>query len=388
MAIYAFLGTSRVLSVSTTTTLAILAGTQLGLAVPDGDAPELITAAVTLTALVGVILLLAAVLRLGFVANFISTPVLTGFKAGIGLVIVLDQAPKLLGIHLTKQGFFRDVFSLVQHMPETSLITLAVAVATFVVLTVMELLRPHSPAPLVVVGRSIAVSWYLGLHGRGVATVGLIPQALPSLTLPSLSLAVQLLPGAFGHRPDELHRIDRRRAGLCRPRRSADQCQPGIDRHRRGQSGRRLVRSDAGRRRAPRRPPSFGPRAGDPEGLAGHRRRRGRDHAAARAAPGPFAQATLAAVVIVYSAGLIQPAEFRSILKVRRMEFFWAMVACLGVLVFGTLKGIVVAIVVSLIGLASQAPIRRSMSSAARRGRTCCVRCRRQIPTTRSSRGY
>ena len=72
-------------------------------------------------------LLLARLLRLGFVANFISTPVLTGFKAGIGLVIVLDQVPKLLGIHITKQGFFRDVLSVVQHLPDTSLMTLGVA---------------------------------------------------------------------------------------------------------------------------------------------------------------------------------------------------------------------------------------------------------------------
>nr|MCU0966814.1 SulP family inorganic anion transporter [Burkholderiaceae bacterium] len=102
MVIYALLGTSRVLSVSSTTTLAILAGTQLGLAVPDGDPARLLAATATLVALVGVMLVLAAVLRLGFVANFISTPVLTGFKAGIGLVIVLDQVPKLLGIHITK----------------------------------------------------------------------------------------------------------------------------------------------------------------------------------------------------------------------------------------------------------------------------------------------
>jgi MFS superfamily sulfate permease-like transporter len=64
--------------------------------------------------------------------------------------------------------------------------------------------------------------------------------------------------------------------------------------------------------------------------------------------------ATLAAVVIVYSVGLIQPAEFRAIRDVRSMEFRWALIACFGVLVFGTLKGIVVAIVVSMIGLASQ----------------------------------
>jgi sulfate permease, SulP family len=64
--------------------------------------------------------------------------------------------------------------------------------------------------------------------------------------------------------------------------------------------------------------------------------------------------ATLAAVVIFYSVGLIQPAEFRAIRQVRAMEFRWAVVACLGVLVFGTLQGIVIAIIVSLIALSSQ----------------------------------
>ena len=70
---------------------------------------------------------------------------------------------------------------------------------------------------------------------------------------------------------------------------------------------------------------------------------------------GLLPHATLAAVVIVYSVGLIQPAEFLAIRQVRTMEFRWALIACLGVLVFGTLKGILVAIVVSMIGLASQA---------------------------------
>jgi MFS superfamily sulfate permease-like transporter len=69
---------------------------------------------------------------------------------------------------------------------------------------------------------------------------------------------------------------------------------------------------------------------------------------------GLLPNATLAAIVIVYSVGLIQPAEFRAIRSVRTMEFRWALIACAGVLVFGTLKGIVVAIVVSMIGLASQ----------------------------------
>ena len=127
MIVYALLGTSRVLSVSSTTTLAILTGAQLALVVPDGDPGKLITAAATLAALTGALLIAASVLRLGFVANFISSPVLTGFKAGIAFVIILDQVPKLLGVHLTKEGFFRDVFGLASHLPDTSPLTLVIA---------------------------------------------------------------------------------------------------------------------------------------------------------------------------------------------------------------------------------------------------------------------
>ena len=93
MVIYAVLGTSRVLSVSTTTTLAILTAAQLGQVVPNGNPAALLRASATLTLLVGAALLLACLLRLGIVANFISEPVLVGFKAGIGLVIVVDQVP-------------------------------------------------------------------------------------------------------------------------------------------------------------------------------------------------------------------------------------------------------------------------------------------------------
>jgi MFS superfamily sulfate permease-like transporter len=78
--------------------------------------------------------------------------------------------------------------------------------------------------------------------------------------------------------------------------------------------------------------------------------------------------ATLAAVVIVYSVGLIRPVEFVAIRRVRRMEFRWAIIAALGVLIFGTLKGIVVAIIVSLIGLASQAAYPRVSVIGRKRG--------------------
>jgi MFS superfamily sulfate permease-like transporter len=129
MLVYAPVDTSRMLSVSSTTKLAMLAGTQLGLAIPDGDSGKLATAA-ALSALTGAILMLAAALPLGFVANFISTPVLIGFEAGIGLVIVLDQLPKLLGIDIAKQGFFRDILTVLRHLHDTSPATIAVTVVT------------------------------------------------------------------------------------------------------------------------------------------------------------------------------------------------------------------------------------------------------------------
>src|SRR5678815_1055468 len=138
MAIYAVLGSSRVLSVSTTTTLAILTAAQLGQVVPDGNPAALLRASATLTLLVGAALLLACLLRLGIVANFISEPVLVGFRAGIGLVIVVDQIPKLLGIHFTRGTFVQNFLSIVHTLPKTSLATLAVGLTIIVFLLSIE----------------------------------------------------------------------------------------------------------------------------------------------------------------------------------------------------------------------------------------------------------
>ncbi|HXZ50762.1 MAG TPA: SulP family inorganic anion transporter, partial [Burkholderiales bacterium] len=128
MVVYALLGSSRPLSVSTTTTIAILSAAALGQALPNGGGEgELLAASATLAVLTGGILVLAFALRLGFVANFISEPVLTGFKSAIGLVIVVDQLPKLLGVHIDKTGFLRDGFAILRALPQTSLATLAVS---------------------------------------------------------------------------------------------------------------------------------------------------------------------------------------------------------------------------------------------------------------------
>lgn len=368
MILYALLGSSRVLSVSSTTTLAILAGTQLDLIVPDGDPAKLITATATLTVLVGAILLLARVMRLGFVANFISAPVLTGFKAGIGLVIVLDQVPKLLGIHIARQGFFRDVFSIAHHIPETSLLTLTVAAATLVVLVGMERLLPHSPAPLVAVGGAIAAVWFFGLQTLGVSIVGVIPQGFPSVTMPDPALIERLIPGALGIALMSFTET------IAAGRAFADPDDPPID------ANRELIATGAA---------NVGgallgamPAGGGTSQTAVVRATGGRSQKASLVTAGTAAatmlllapllgflpNATLAAVVIVYSLGLIQPVEFLAIRNVRTMEFRWAIIAAVGVLLFGTLKGIVVAIIASLIGLAGQVAYPRVSVIGRKRG--------------------
>ena len=354
MVIYALLGGSRVLSVSSTTTLAILVGTQLGLSVPDGDPGRLVAATATLTLLAGVALLLARALRLGFLANFISAPVLTGFKAGIGLVIVLDQVPKLLGIHFGKEGFFRDLFAVVQHLPQASMVTVVVGAATFAVLIGMERVRPHSAAPLLAVAGGIAAAWLFGLETLGVSLVGVIPQGLPSITLPDLSLVADLAPGALGIALMSFTETIAAGRAFARP---AD---PPID------ANRELVATglaNVGGALLGAMPAGGGTSQTAVVRSAGGRSQRASLVTAGTAlatmlllAPilGLLPNATLAALVIVYSVGLIQPAEFRAIRGVRSMEFRWAVVACLGVVVLGTLQGIIVAIIASMLGLASQ----------------------------------
>ena len=168
MVIYAFLGTSRLLSVSTTTTIAILTASALGDIAPGGDALDLARATATLSLLVGAMLVAASALRLGFVANFISEPVLIGFKAGIAIVIVVDQIPKLLGLHFPKGTFFQNVLSIVANVPHASLPTLLVAVATAGLLIAMGRFTPRLPAPLIAVGVAIAGVTLLGLSAHGV----------------------------------------------------------------------------------------------------------------------------------------------------------------------------------------------------------------------------
>src|SRR5271165_1214176 len=352
MVIYAVFGSSRVLSVSTTTTLAILTAAQLGQVVPDGNPAALLTASVTLTLLVGAALLLAYLLRLGIVANFISEPVLVGFRAGIGLVIVVDQIPKILGIHFTRGTFVHNVISTVHNLPETSLATLAVGLTIIVILVSMERYLPNLPAPLLAVAAAITGAYLLNLQHRGVELVGHIPPGVPSLVKPDLSFISVLWPGALGIALMSFTETVASGRAFARnddpaPRPDRELLATGL--------------ANVGGALFGAMPGGGGTTQTAVNVRAGARTQLAEMVTAAMALVttlfltplvAMMPQSALAALVIVYSFGLIKPIEFREILSIRRTEFSWAIVAFAGVVLVGTLKGIVVAIIVSLVTLA------------------------------------
>lgn len=355
MVIYAVLGSSRPLSVSTTTTIAILAGTEFGEVAPGGDPATLLKACAILTLLVGGILVVASSLRLGFIANFISAPVLVGFKAGIGLVIVLDQIPKILGIHLPRGTFVQNLVATVHAIPETSLTTLAVGLTMIGVLIAFEKFLPRAPAPLMAIAAGIIGAVLFGLQSHGVLLVGRIPKGLPPFTIPDLSLAEQLWPGALGIALMSFTET------IAAGRAFAESAEPSP------RANRELLATglaNIGGAFLGAMPGGGGTTQTAVNRLAGARTQLAELVTAAVALAtmlflspliGMMPQATLAAVVVVYSVGLIRPEEFGAILKIRRTEFIWAVTAFAGVVLVGTLKGILVAIIVSLVALAYQA---------------------------------
>jgi SulP family sulfate permease len=351
MAIYAILGTSRPLSFSTTSTIAILVAAELASLGPGGDPGRLIVAASTLALLVGAFLLLAGIFRMGFIANFISDPVLTGFKAGIGLVIVVDQVPKLLGVHFDKGPFFQNILSIIQHLPATSVPTLLLALATLALVFGLEHFLPRAPAPLFAVVLGIAASGLLALKQAGVELVGNIPSGLPTPVLPDLSLIGTLWPSALGIAlMAYIESIAAGRAfirhGDSRPDSNRELIALGFANL--AGSVFRIIPAGGGTSQT-----AVNDRAGARTQLA-EVVTAGIVLAALLFLSPLFSlmpQATLAAVVVATTVGLLSPKEFRAILQIRYAEFWWAVIAFAGVAVLGTLHGILVAVAISLMTL-------------------------------------
>ncbi|MEM8588846.1 MAG: sulfate permease [Pseudomonadota bacterium] len=205
LVVYAIFGTSRALAVGPVAVVSLMTATAAGAVAAEGTA-GFIVAAGLLAFLSGLFLLGLGILRLGFIANFLSYPVVTGFITASGLLIAASQIKHLLGIPASGGTLYEIGLSLAGGILETNLITLAIGLGVLAfLLWVRSRMKPSLMAlgmgprladalakagPVVAVAITILIAWGFDLADRGVALVGDVPPGLPPFTLPSLDMAL------------------------------------------------------------------------------------------------------------------------------------------------------------------------------------------------------
>ncbi len=350
MVVYVLLGGSRTLSVSTTSTVAVLTGSTLlaaGVAA-SGDDPARDLA--TLTLLVGVILLVARMLKLGALIDNISEATQTGIKIGVGLTVAAGQLPKLLGItgDPDASSFVAEVRGLVEDLGDVSWSTIALSAVTVVLLLALSRFAPRVPGPLVavVLGILLVAVWSIDEHG--VALIAPVPSGLPTPVAPTFERLGDLLGGAFAIAIMcflETASV----AGAVRRR-----DEPPIDNDQElAANGIACIAGSFFRAM---------PSAGGFSQTAINQRAgavtQGSEVATALLAVAcalflggvlsDLPQATLGCMVIVAVAGLIRPSELRRFWRLDRIEFWVAVVTTAAGLVLGLLAAVLVGVVLTL----------------------------------------
>ncbi len=188
LVIYALFGSSKQLAVGPVAIVSLLTLSGVSLLAEPGSA-EFITLAALLALMVGVIQFALGLLRAGFITNFLSHAVISGFTSAAALVIGLSQLGHLLGIQLERsENVFATLWEAGRNLGETNLVTLAVGALSILTLLLFKRYAKRFPAPLLVVVVSTLAVYLFGLSEYGVGTVGEVPRGLPGFALPALSL--------------------------------------------------------------------------------------------------------------------------------------------------------------------------------------------------------
>jgi len=185
LAAYVVFGTSRHLVVAATSASAVLLATAVASVGPLNAEEYAANAAVVVLFCAG-LLLLAGVLRLGFIAQFLSRPVMEGFVFGLAIFVTVKQLPKLFGIPKGEGNTLQQLAHLLTHLDETSAVTLIVGLGALVLLVGVERFAPRLPGGLLALVLGIAISGALALSEHGVAIVGTVPSGLPSVGIPDI----------------------------------------------------------------------------------------------------------------------------------------------------------------------------------------------------------
>lgn len=348
---YSLVGTSRILSVGPESSTALMTATALASVPAAGSDPAAFAA--TLGILVALLCVLGRVAHLGALAALLSKPVLVGYMAGIAVIMVVSQLGKVLGIPVATKTFFAESADLLAHLDDLHVPSLVLGLATLAALLLGSRLARRVPVVLVTVLTATAVAWLLGLADDGVAVVGQVPVTLPRPQLPSVDIDVvrQLAGPALG-----LTFVAFTDTVLT-ARAFAGRADAEIDAERELLA---LGAANAGAALLQGFPvSSSGSRTAIIDGSGGRSQLTGLVAAATTLIVVLFARPALEAIplpvlgaVVVYAAiRLIEVPELVRFARFRRSELVLALTTTLGVLVFGVLLGIAVAIGLSVLDL-------------------------------------
>jgi high affinity sulfate transporter 1 len=348
MVIYAVFGSSSSLSMGPEATTALMTAIAIG-PLASGDPARYAGLAATLALLVGAMAVAAWLLRLGFVADLLSRPVLVGYLAGVAVIMIADQLRRVSGVPVTGQAFVAQVGSFARGLQQMQSATVAVAAAVLVFLFVLQARWPRAPGPLLAILGATAATAAFGLASHGVAVVGPIPAALPAPGLPDVHPGVlrELLLPAFtvlivGFSDDVLTaRSFARRGETIKANRELLALGAA-------NAGSSLVHGF----------PVSSSASRTAIGVATGSRTQLYSVTAAAAVAGVllvarpvlahFPEAALGAIVIYAAIRLIDVAAFRRLLAFRRAELAIALATCAGVLSLNILYGVLVAIGLSV----------------------------------------
>ncbi|WP_282846564.1 SulP family inorganic anion transporter [Microbacterium oxydans] len=216
MLVYAFLGGSRAMSVSTTSTIATLTATTLVSAGVAAGSDDAIGSLMMLTLLVGVILLIARLCRLGSLVENISGATVLGLKIGVGATVAVGQLPKLLGesYNFSGHGFLKSLGAVAQAFDSVNWPTVALSAGSILVIVVLKRFAPRVPGTLVAVVAGILLVAFAGLDRYGVDLIAPVPSGLPVPGIPDFSQTVSRAPWL----PPDVLRGRGRRRRRCRTR--------------------------------------------------------------------------------------------------------------------------------------------------------------------------
>ncbi len=356
MIAFALLSTSRNLVASPDAPIAALIGGLLAsLAAPED--PRYVQLAFGLALLCALIFVLFWLFRLGFLANFLSRAVLIGFITGLGIEVFTSQLKKIMGVSLEAEGYFREVVELVRKIPEANLYAAAIGVGSIVIIRLLKRYAPKLPGALIALVLMTAVVAIFNLDARGVSVLGAVPSGLPTLVWPQLALSdyVRLLPGALaicGVTLAEGLLIGRKYAQKYSDKLDADQemFAFGAANAAAGLTGAFVIGSSASRTAA-------------------------MDGAGARSQIPSLVAAGVVAILLLFFSpllallpnaalggivanavlSLIEVDELRKLFRMRRSEFWIAVVCLLSVLVLGALPAVIIAFLLSTIAVVGRA---------------------------------